>query len=1093
MRIFRITYNYRAGKWCHMWIVELALRRPYTFVVTSLLIAILGIFSALRMPTDIFPFVNMPVVSVIWSYNNLPAEEMENRITTICERAITTVTSGIDFIESQSMNGISVIKVHMHQGADLGKAVGTIASLCQTLLRVYPTGTTPPLITSFSASDVPILQLGVGSESLSESELFDYGLNFIRTGLSGVPGASIPLPYGGKQRQVMVDLDQNALTAKGLSAQEVATAVGNQNIIIPSGSAKIGETEYAVKLNSTPQIIDDFNELPIKQINGATVYLKDVAQVHDGYAVQTNIVRQNGRRSTLLNVLKNGNASTIKVVDEIKKALPRILATCPPELKVALMSDQSVFVKAAVEGVVKEALTAACLTALFMFLVLASWRSTLIVAVSIPLSILASIVCLYACGQTLNTMTLGGLALAVGMLVDDATVEVENIHRNLSLGKAIERAILDGAQQVAAPAFVSTTAICIVFVPVFLLTEPARSLFVPLALAVVFAMMFSYFLSRTLVPVMARALLKNEDHGQAKPSIFSPLFQLSENFIEGLRSHYRDLLSYLLSAPFLCFSAFTIVFLASFAVVPFIGQDYFPKVDGGQLRLHLRLPVGTRIEESERIFAAVEDEVRQVIGKGEIEDIVDNIGLPTSGINLAYGDNITISNFDGEVLISLKEGHKKSTFQYAKEIRSRLKAKFPEIQLFFQPADIVSQILNAGLPAPIDIQITGRDKALNFKIAQEVKEAVGKVKGAVDVTLHQIVDAPQLNFNIDRVRANQMGFTQKDIAANVLISLSSSFQTAPSFWVNPANGVNYNVAIMTPPTKMRKIDDILSMPLTSSASPEGPKQLLSNLASVGRSVTPAVVSHYKIQNVYNVFVNVQDRDLNGVASDIKRAIAPIEKNLPRGTFINIRGQAESMNPAFSALFGGLVFALLLIYLLLVINFHSWIDPLIVLGALPGAFAGIVLALFASNTPFSVPALMGAIMSIGVASANSILLVTFANERLHMGDSPAAAALMSGYTRIRPVLMTATAMILGMLPMALGLGEGGSQNAPLGRAVIGGLILATVTTLLLVPCLYSLVKRRREHHSDKQGGAADPQVKNYFATLRFDNENKVESK
>ncbi|MBX9942207.1 MAG: efflux RND transporter permease subunit [Candidatus Obscuribacterales bacterium] len=1076
-----------------MWIVELALRRPYTFVVTSLLIAILGIFSALRMPTDIFPFVNMPVVSVIWSYNNLPAEEMENRITTICERAITTVTSGIDFIESQSMNGISVIKVHMHQGADLGKAVGTIASLCQTLLRVYPTGTTPPLITSFSASDVPILQLGVGSESLSESELFDYGLNFIRTGLSGVPGASIPLPYGGKQRQVMVDLDQNALTAKGLSAQEVATAVGNQNIIIPSGSAKIGETEYAVKLNSTPQIIDDFNELPIKQINGATVYLKDVAQVHDGYAVQTNIVRQNGRRSTLLNVLKNGNASTIKVVEEIKKALPRILATCPPELKVALMSDQSIFVKAAIEGVVKEALTAACLTALFMFLVLASWRSTLIVAVSIPLSILASIVCLYACGQTLNTMTLGGLALAVGMLVDDATVEVENIHRNLSLGKAIERAILDGAQQVAAPAFVSTTAICIVFVPVFLLTEPARSLFVPLALAVVFAMMFSYFLSRTLVPVMARALLKNEEHGQAESSIFSPLFQLSENFIEGLRSHYRDLLSYLLSARLFCFAVFTTVFLASFAVVPFIGQDYFPKVDGGQLRLHLRLPVGTRIEESERIFAAVEDEVKQVIGKGEIEDIVDNIGLPTSGINLAYGDNITISNFDGEVLISLKEGHKKSTFQYAKEVRSRLKTKFPEIQLFFQPADIVSQILNAGLPAPIDIQVTGRDKALNFKVAQEVKEAVGKVKGAVDVTLHQIVDAPQLNFNIDRVRANQMGFTQKDIAANVLISLSSSFQTAPSFWVNPANGVNYNVAIMTPPTKMRKIDDILSMPLTSSSSPEGRNQLLSNLASVGRSVTPAVVSHYKIQNVYNIFVNVQDRDLNGVASDIKKAIAPIEKNLPRGTFINIRGQAESMNAAFRALFGGLIFALLLIYLLLVINFHSWIDPLIVLGALPGAFAGIVLALFASNTPFSVPALMGAIMSIGVASANSILLVTFANERLHLGDTPVAAALMSGYTRIRPVLMTATAMILGMLPMALGLGEGGSQNAPLGRAVIGGLILATVTTLLLVPCLYSLVKRRPDDLSDMQDGVADQQKKNYFATLRLDNENKVESK
>ena len=1064
-----------------MWIVELALRRPYTFVVMSLLIAILGIFSALKMPTDIFPFINLPVVSVIWSYSNLPAEEMENRITTICERAITTVTSGIDYIESQSLQGISVIKVHMHQDADLGKAVGTIASLCQTLLRVYPTGTTPPLITSFSASDVPILQLGVGSKTLSESELFDYGLNFIRTGLSGVPGVSIPLPYGGKQRQVMVDLDQSAMTSKGLSAQDVANAVGSQNIIIPSGSTKIGNTEYALKLNSTPEIIDEFNELPVKQINGSTVYLKDVAQVHDGYAVQTNIVHQNGRRSSLLNVLKNGKASTITVVEDIKKTLPRVLSTCPPELKIALMSDQSVFVKAAVEGVIKEAITAACLTALFMFLILASWRSTIIVAVSIPLSIFASIICLYACGQTLNTMTLGGLALAVGMLVDDATVEVENIHRNLSMGKEIERAILDGAEQVATPAFVSTTAICIVFVPVFLLTEPARSLFVPLALSVVFAMMFSYVLSRTLVPVMARALLRGHEdhHHEADSSIFSPLFKATDHFFEALRSQYRDLLAYFLSVRKLCIAFFAVFFASCFAVVPFIGQDFFPQVDGGQLRLHIICPVGMRIEETERKFGEVEKTIREIIPAAEIEDILDNIGLPTSGINLAYGDNITVSNFDGEILISLREGHKGSTFDYAKKIRKALKERFPEVQAFFQPADIVSQILNAGLPAPIDIQVTGRDKPANFKIAQKIKAKVAEVKGAQDVILHQIVDAPQLNFNVDRVRANQFGFTQRDIASTLLISLSSSFQTAPSFWVNPKNGVNYNVAIQTPPNKIRKIDDILSMPVTASANPNpvpanGQAQLLSNLGRVARSITPAVVSHYKIQNVYDIYVNVQDRDLGGVTQDIQKVLEPIQKELPRGTYIAIRGQADSMTSAFNALFGGLLFALVLIYLLLVVNFHSWIDPLIVLAALPGAFSGIVLALFATHTPFSVPALMGAIMSVGVASANSILLVTFANERLHEGDDPTTASLSAGYIRFRPVLMTAAAMIIGMVPMAMGLGEGGSQNAPLGRAVVGGLILATTATLLFVPCIFSMVKKRHSggHHDDRQAKKYD---------------------
>lgn len=1042
-----------------MWIVKLALLRPYTFVVLSLLTGLFGIMAIQRMPTDIFPFINVPVVSVIWSYNGLPAEEMENRITTICERAITTVTTGIEHIESKSVSGISVIKVYMHQGADIGRAVGTIGSLCQTLLRVYPQGTTPPLITSFSASDVPILQLGVGSEKLSEAELFDYGLNFIRTGLSGVPGASIPLPYGGKQRQVMVDLDQQALQSKALSATDVAQAIGQQNVIIPSGSAKIGSTEYSVQLNSTPTTIEEFNTLPIKQINGSTVYVKDVAQVHDGNAVQSNIVHQNGRRSTLLNVLKNGGASTITVVEDVRKALPRIIATLPPELHIALLSDQSVFVKAAVSGVVKEAITAAALTALFMFLLLASWRSTIIVAVSIPLSIFAAIICLYASGQTLNTMTLGGLALAVGMLVDDATVEVENIHRNLHLGKEIQEAILDAAQQVATPAFVSTVSICIVFVPVFMLTEPARSLFVPLAMSVVFAMMFSYVLSRTLVPIMSRALLRgHENHDEeVARSPFKPLFMAVEHFFEGWRTNYRELLHFLLFRKAMCIAGFLGLFTLCFSLIPFVGQDFFPLVDGGQLRLHIVCPTGTRLEETERIFARIEHSVREIIPPHDLKDILDNIGLPTSGINLAYGDNITVSSFDGEMLIALEENHKGSTFEYAKKIRHMLKEQFPQCSGFFQPADIVSQVLNAGLPAPIDIQISGREKAKNFKIAQLLKEKITHVKGAVDVTLHQIVDAPQLKFAVDRTKADQLGLTQKDIAASLLISLSSSFQTSPTFWVNPKNGVNYNVAIQTPPNKITNVDDILNTPITAVTS-KG--QLLTNLGTISRSTAPSVVSHYRIQNVYDVFVNVQDRDLGGVTKDIQGIISSINKDLPKGTVVSIRGQSESMNSAFQGLFGGLLVALVLIYCLLVMNFHSWTDPLVVLSALPGAFSGIVIALFATHTSFSVPALMGAIMSVGVASANSILLITFANEQLEEGLDPMSAALNAGYIRFRPVIMTATAMIIGMMPMALGLGEAGSQNAPLGRAVIGGLMMATFATLLFVPCIFCLVHRKR---------------------------------
>jgi len=1038
-----------------MWIVELALRRPYTFVVMSILIAFLGVFSFMRMPTDIFPNINVPVVTVVWSYNGLPAEDMENRLTTICERAITTTTGDIEHIESNSIDGISVIKVFLHQGADVGKAVSTISAICNTMLKIAPPGITPPLITAFSASDVPVLQLGVGGKKFSESELFDFGLNFIRTGLSGTPGAQIPLPFGGKMRQVIVDLDPQQLQAKGLSPADVANAVTSQNVIIPSGSAKIGSMEYAVQLNSSPKTIDGFNDLPIKQSGASTVYLKDVAHVHDGFAVQTNIVHQNGVRSTLINILKTGGASTIDVVNRVREALPRVLSTLPPELEVTLMSDQSVFVKSAIDAVLKEAAVAASLTALLILLLLASWRSTVIVAISIPLSILASIICLGALGETLNTMTLGGLALAVGMLVDDATVEVENIHRNIDMGKPLTTAILDGAQQIAAPAFVSTLSICIVFVPVLFLTEPARSLFVPLAMAVVFAMMFSYLLSRTLVPVMSKALLAAQikNHQNPKRTWITPIYEGVDYEFERLRRQFKNILRFMLTHTKTTVCGFLLLFSSLFCLFPFIGQDFFPGVDAGAIRIHVRTPTGTRIEETEQVFKKIEDEIKLVIKPQDLQSIIDNIGLPTTGINLAYGDNITISNFDGEILIALKKEHEGSTFDYQKKIRRMLADKFPECTIFFQPADIVSQILNASLPAPIDVQVTGRDKAKNYKLALALREKIKHVRGAVDVTLHQVMDAPQIKFNVDRTKANQFGLTQRDIASSMLISLSSSFQTAPSYWVNPQNGVNYLVAISTPTHKMTSVDDILS---TTINSPTGKPQMLFNMASVSRGTTAAVVSHQRIQPVFDIFVNVQDRDLGGVMADINKILEQEKKNLPRGSFFNIKGQAQSMNAAFLGLAGGLLFAVFLVYLLLVVNFHSWLDPLIILTAIPGAFAGIILALFCTQTTFSVPALMGAIMSVGVASANSILLISFANEALHDGATPTEAALDAGFTRFRPVLMTASAMIIGMLPMALGMGEGGSQNAPLGRAVIGGLMMATFATLLFVPCAFALI-------------------------------------
>jgi len=1034
-----------------------------------MLIALLGILSITQMPVDIFPSIDLPVVSVIWGYTGLPPEDVQDRIVTISERAMTTVTSEITYLESTSLNGIGVIKLHLRQGADVGKSVALMSAVNQTILRVLPPGITPPLVTAFSTSDVPVMQLGVGSKKLSEAELYDYGLSFIRPRLATAGGCSIPLPYGGKQRQVMVDINTSQLNAKGLTPADVTNALNLQNLILPSGTAKIGNKEYPVKMNSSPATLDELNMYPIKQVGDATIYFKDIGHVHDGYATQTNIVNQDGRRSTLLNVLRSGGASTLAVVDNIKRALPALMETLPKELSIEILTDQSVFVKAAIKQVVSEAATAAALTGLLMLCILGSWRSTFIVVTSIPLAILASIICLNASHQTLNSMTLGGLALAVGMLVDDATVEVENIHRNLSMKKPIVKAILDAASQIATPAFVSTLAICIVFVPVTLLTEPARSLFVPLAMAVVFAMLASYFLSRTLVPVMARYLLsEHTEHETEKPvGFFGKIYQVIDTRFNGLRDGYHRLLNKALDHRKQVVIGFLLAYACCLALIPFVGQDFFPAVDGGQLRIHIIAPKGNRIEETERIFKDVETAIRGIIPADEIKVVTQNIGLPASGINLAYGDNITFSDFDGEMLISLTPEHRKSIFAYEKEIRQLLRSKMPTISFFFQPADITSQILNAGLPAPIDIQVSGRDVPKVYEIALALQKKVALVPGAVDVTLLQVPDEAQLNVNVNRTKALELGLTQRDIANSVLVSLSSSFQTVPNYWVNPKNGVNYNVAVQTPTYQINTIDDISELPISSAQNK--PPVLLKSVAQLDRSTTAAVASHSQIMPVFDIFMNTQDRDLGGVAADTRKIVDDLRKNLPRGIFINVRGQADSMNAAFSGLLSGLFFALALVYMLLVINFQSWLDPVIILMASPGTLSGIVLMLFLTQTTFSVPALMGAIMSIGVASANSILMVTFAEERRQEGLDPLQAASEAGFTRFRPVIMTALAMIIGMLPMATGMGEGGSANAPLGRAVIGGLIVATFATLFFVPVVFSLLKRNRtEPEKSPQG-------------------------
>ncbi len=1045
-----------------MWIVQLALRRPYTFIVMAILIALLGAVTIQRTPTDVFPTIDIPVVSVIWSYGGVSPDDMEKRIVTITERAATTTVNDIEHIESQSLPGVSVIKFYFQPGAKVEAGVAQLTSITQTLLRAMPPGITPPLIIRYSASSVPILQLGLSSKTLSEQQLYDNGTNFVRTGLTTVQGASIPLPYGGKPRQIMVDLDMQALNAKGLSPIDVSNAINAQNLILPAGTAKMGGSEYNVRLNSSPGVITDLNQLPIKYVGGATITVGDVANVHDGYAVQNNIVRENGRRSALLSILKNGDASTLDVVSRIRQTLPKVQATLPPALKIEQLFDQSIFVRAAVQGVVKEALIAACLTAIMILLFLGSWRSTLIVATSIPLSILSSLIILGALGQTLNVMTLGGLALAVGILVDDATVEIENVHRNMGMGKKLTTAILDGAQQIAAPTFVSTLSICIVFVPVAFLQGAVRSLFLPLAMAVVFAMLSSYLLSRTLVPVMVKMLLKKEaelyTEGEHARGGKGPIWKLHYAFndkFEQMRNAYKEILEWALAHRMLTVGAFGVFFTLSFLLLPLIGQDFFPGVDAGQFRLHVRAPAGTRIEETERLFSHVEQTIRETVPAKELDLVLDNIGLPVGGVNLAFSDSVTIGPSDGEILVSLKEGKHGPTPEYVAALRKKLEKTYPDATFFFQPSDIVTQILNFGLPAPIDLQITGRARE-NYALAQEIAAKVKGVAGAADVHVQQVVNTPEIHVEVDRTRAAQIGLTQRDVANSALLSLSGSGQAAPNFWLDPKNGVSYGVVVQSPQYNVNSITDLSN----TSVVANGQQELLSNLATFGRGKSAQVISHYNVQPVFDIYANVQGRDLGGVARDINKILKTYDKKLPKGTTLVMRGQVSSMNAAFLGLGLGLLFAILLVYFLMVVNFQSWLDPFIIITALPGALSGILWILFVTQTTFSVPSLMGAIMCIGVATANSILLVTFANGRRMEGDDAHQAALAAGFTRLRPVLMTAAAMIIGMLPMALGLGEGGEQNAPLGRAVIGGLSVATFTTLFFVPIVYSALRHKQ---------------------------------
>ena len=1058
-----------------MWIVRLALRRPYTFVVMALLIAVMGGLSIVSMPADIFPKINIPVISVIWTYGNLSPTEMQDRITTIVERALTTTVSNIEHMESESVRGTSVIKMFFQPGADVNAAVAQVTALCQAVTKPLPPGITPPLILQYNAADVPVIMISLGSDELSEQEIADLGNNFIRTQLVAVQGAAVPLPYGGKNRVVNIDIDADALYARGLSAQEVLTATLAQNVIVTPGTAKMGPIEYDVGINSSPELLKELNDLPVKYVNGALVYVRDVGFVHDGFTPQTNLVRRDGRHSALLPVLTSGDASTLSVVSGVRKLLPTIMAGMPKSLTADFLFDQSVFVKAAVTGVVREGAIAACLTGLMILLFLGSWRSTLIVITSIPLSILASISVLYTLGQTLNVMTLGGLALAVGILVDDATVAIENNHRHMEMGTPLRQAILDAAAEVATPAIVATLAICIVFVPIFLLTGVGGFLFSPLAMSVVFAMLTSYLLSRTLVPTMLMYLMpaeqrahQSEANGRTRRSIFERISQAFDAGFRRFADAYQGMLDWVLEYRRSAMIAFLAFAVASLCLYPFIGRDFFPAVDAGQLRFHVRAPAGTRIEQTEAYFQQVEDHIRKVIPAGELAVITDNIGLPNN-INLALSDSVTVGPSDGEILVSLKPAHR-PTAEYLKTLREQLPQRFPELEFFTQPADIVSQILNFGLPAPIDIQISGpiQENRQNYAIAQQIAAELRGAPGAVDVHVQQILDSPRIMVDADRQLAQQVGLTAQDMANSLSVSLSGSGTATTNFWLNQTNGVRYPVIVQTEPHRVSSMDELQRMPIASAG--QGPAQLLGNLATFSRTTTPLSLNHYNVQPVFDVYANVQGTDLGSVSNAVDRIVAKYNARISKASTITVRGQVQSMKQSFFQMALGICFAVLLVYALMVVNFQSWLDPFIILMALPGALAGILWALFSTHTTISVPALMGCIMAIGVATSNSILLVTFANQQRQPaagGHDARAAALLAGRTRLRPVLMTALAMLLGMLPMSLGLGEGGEQNAPLGRAVIGGLTVATFYTLFFVPAAYSVFKRKAPVEIDSE--------------------------
>ena len=1092
-----------------MWIVRLALRRPYTFAVFALLLLILGPLSIINTPTDIFPDINIPVVSIVWQYQGLSAVDMANRIITLTERTLTTTVDNIDHIESQSLVGVAVVKVYFQPKVTLATAIAQIAAVSQTQLRQLPQGTTPPLIITYTASSVPILQLGLSGQGLSEQQLNDFGLNFIRTQFATVEGAESPYPYGGKQRQVQVDLNMQALQARGLSPNDVVNAIGAQNLILPSGTMKVGSYEYQLATNSAPSTIAALNDLPIRTVNGAIVYIHDVAHVRDGFPPQTNIVRVDGQRASLMSVLKNGNVSTLDVISRIRALLPFIATQLPPQLRITPLSDQSIFVRGAISGVVREGIIAGCLTAVMILVFLGSWRSTLIIAVSIPLSILVSLIVLGALGETINIMTLGGLALAVGILVDDATVEIENINRNLEEGKEVEQAILDGAAQIAIPAFVSTLSICIVFVPMFFMGGVAKYLFVPLAEAVIFAMLASYFLSRTVVPTMAKYLLHEHDSAgeKQKQQSRNPLVRAQlafEHRFEQLRTFYFRLLQLAIGHSAVFLILFFVFTIGSFALLyPWLGQDFFPSVDAGSFKLHLRAPTGTRIEETALLCDQVDNAIREEIPKSELVSIIDNIGIPYSGLNLSYTSTGVVGSADADITVQLAEKHH-PTDNYVQHLRAKLNNQFPGDTFYTLPVDMVTQILNFGLPAPIDIQVIGNNLQGNREFINRLLRDISYVPGTADLHIQQPFNNPRFLVDVNRSKAQDVGLTQRDVAGSLLVATSGSYQTSPTYWLDPRNGVSYSISAQAPQYDLQTLSDLENVPVTTpgaaasiipgpnlsvgassltaigtGAAPSNapgvqPIQILGNMATLVRGDEPATISHYNIAPVLDIYGNVVNSDLRSVSDKISQIVAQHRKELPRGSQVVIRGQVQTMNSSFIGLTSGLAFSILLVYLLIVVNFQSWLDPFMIIAALPAALCGIVWMLFITGTHISVPALTGSIMTMGVATANSILVISFAREQMeeNVGDAT-DAALKAGYTRFRPVLMTALAMIIGMVPMALGLGDGGEQNAPLGRSVIGGLLFATLATLFFVPTFFSVIHgwlaRRSKRAAAPTGG------------------------